>query len=61
VAALKWNEWQLSSGLGGSFALEYAPNSMLGWRNVAKNWLCVRILINRRARPPIVLPKNSSY
>jgi hypothetical protein len=24
VAALKWNEWQLSSGLGGSFALEYA-------------------------------------
>jgi hypothetical protein len=24
VAALKWNEWQLSSGFGGSFALEYA-------------------------------------
>jgi hypothetical protein len=27
VAALKWNEWQLSSGLGGSFALEYAGQS----------------------------------
>ena len=24
MAALEWNEWQLSSGLGGSFALEYA-------------------------------------
>ena len=28
MAALKWNEWQLSSGLGGSFALEYARS---GW------------------------------
>jgi predicted nuclease of restriction endonuclease-like (RecB) superfamily len=25
VAALKWNKWQLSSGIGGSFGPEYAP------------------------------------
>jgi hypothetical protein len=33
VAALEWNEWQLSSGLGGSFAPEYAAIAFLS--NVA--------------------------
>jgi hypothetical protein len=30
VAALKWNGWQHSSGIGGNFEPEYAGNGFLG-------------------------------
>jgi hypothetical protein len=50
VAALKWNGWQHSAGIGGSFGPEYA--------NIVY-WICVKLNTSQSVQKDQLLPHET--